>query len=158
MHMLLSEKAHITSILSAIPCIFLFYVQVINPSLPLLYNASVQCSFKYTLSYHILKKINLVISNLVIFYNVLETFPSIGRVRVKHRGMLLTIKGTIIRSGAMKMIEGERIYECRRCKHRLSLCASHLVILLVSILPTRLKIIEIFSQSINGIIDLFYQV
>ncbi|XP_075073551.1 putative DNA helicase MCM9 isoform X1 [Nicotiana tabacum] len=47
-----------------------------------------------------------------------ETFPSIGRVRVKHRGMLLTIKGTIIRSGAMKMIEGERIYECRRCKHR----------------------------------------
>ncbi|XP_060167896.1 probable DNA helicase MCM9 [Lycium barbarum] len=47
-----------------------------------------------------------------------ETFPSIGRVRVKHRGILLTIKGTVIRSGAVKMIEGERIYECRRCKHR----------------------------------------
>ncbi|KAK4340038.1 hypothetical protein RND71_041500 [Anisodus tanguticus] len=43
-----------------------------------------------------------------------ETFPSIGRVRVKHRGILLTIKGTVIRSGAVKMIEGERIYECRR--------------------------------------------
>ncbi|MCD7449644.1 DNA helicase mcm9 [Datura stramonium] len=49
-----------------------------------------------------------------------ETFPSIGRVRAKHRGILLTIKGTVIRSGAVKMIEGERIYECRRCKHRLS--------------------------------------
>ncbi|CAN4107941.1 unnamed protein product [Withania somnifera] len=47
-----------------------------------------------------------------------ETFPSIGRVRVKHRGILLTIKGTVIRSGAVKMIEGERVYECRRCKHR----------------------------------------
>ncbi|KAL3814390.1 hypothetical protein ACJIZ3_015658 [Penstemon smallii] len=47
-----------------------------------------------------------------------ETFPSIGRVRVKHRGILLTLKGTVIRSGAIKMIEGEKIYECRVCKHR----------------------------------------
>nr|DAD41036.1 TPA_asm: hypothetical protein HUJ06_015359 [Nelumbo nucifera] len=47
-----------------------------------------------------------------------ETFPSIGRVRVKHRGVLLTLKGTVIRSGSIKMIEGEREYECRKCKHR----------------------------------------
>ncbi|VFQ78231.1 unnamed protein product [Cuscuta campestris] len=47
-----------------------------------------------------------------------ETFPSIGRVRVKHRGILLTLKGTVIRSGPVKMIEGEKLYECRRCKHR----------------------------------------
>ncbi|KAF8406052.1 hypothetical protein HHK36_008132 [Tetracentron sinense] len=47
-----------------------------------------------------------------------ETFPSIGRVRVKHRGILLTVKGTVIRSGSIKMIEGEREYECRKCKHR----------------------------------------
>ncbi|KAI5661365.1 hypothetical protein M9H77_20688 [Catharanthus roseus] len=47
-----------------------------------------------------------------------ETFPSIGRVRVKHRGILLTLKGTVIRSGSVKMIEGEKIYECRTCKHR----------------------------------------
>lgn len=47
-----------------------------------------------------------------------ETFPSIGRVRVKHRGILLTVKGTVIRSGAIKMMEGERVYECRKCKHR----------------------------------------
>ncbi|XP_058087341.1 probable DNA helicase MCM9 isoform X2 [Magnolia sinica] len=46
-----------------------------------------------------------------------ETFPSIGRVRVKHRGILLTLKGTVIRSGAIKMIEGEREYQCRKCKH-----------------------------------------
>lgn len=52
---------------------------------------------------------------------VLETFPSIGRVRVKHRGILLTLKGTVVRSGAVKMIEGEKIYECRNCKHRYGL-------------------------------------
>lgn len=46
-----------------------------------------------------------------------ETFPSIGRVRVKHHGILLTLKGTVIRSGGIKMIEGERKYECRKCKH-----------------------------------------
>ncbi|XP_068637055.1 probable DNA helicase MCM9 isoform X2 [Aristolochia californica] len=46
-----------------------------------------------------------------------ETFPSIGSVRVKHRGILLTLKGTVIRSGGIKMIEGEREYECKKCKH-----------------------------------------
>lgn len=47
-----------------------------------------------------------------------ETFPSIGHVRVKHRGILLTLKGTVTRSGAIKMIEGMKIFECRVCKHR----------------------------------------
>ncbi|XP_076924852.1 putative DNA helicase MCM9 [Bidens hawaiensis] len=47
-----------------------------------------------------------------------EFCPSIGRIRVKHRGILLTLKGTVIRSGAVKMIEGEREYECRKCKYR----------------------------------------
>ncbi|XP_052193198.1 probable DNA helicase MCM9 isoform X2 [Diospyros lotus] len=47
-----------------------------------------------------------------------ETFPSIGRIRVKHRGILLTLKGTVIRSGAVKMIEGEREFICRKCKIR----------------------------------------
>ncbi|EOA30050.1 hypothetical protein CARUB_v10013156mg [Capsella rubella] len=45
-----------------------------------------------------------------------ETFPSIGRVRVKHRGILMMLKGTVIRSGAVKMYEGERMYRCRKCK------------------------------------------
>ncbi|XP_020255866.1 probable DNA helicase MCM9 isoform X2 [Asparagus officinalis] len=47
-----------------------------------------------------------------------ETFPSIGKVRVRHRGVLLTLKGTVIRSGTVKMIEGEREYQCSRCKYR----------------------------------------
>ncbi|KAK3414127.1 hypothetical protein EUGRSUZ_I02634 [Eucalyptus grandis] len=55
-----------------------------------------------------------------------ETFPTIGHVRVKHRGILLTLKGTVIRSGAVKMYEGSRWYKCRRCNYRstfeLSVC------------------------------------
>ncbi|XP_047064342.1 probable DNA helicase MCM9 [Lolium rigidum] len=47
-----------------------------------------------------------------------ESSPSIGKVRVKHRGILLTLKGTVIRSGGVKMIEGERWYQCRKCSHR----------------------------------------
>ncbi|CAM0951862.1 unnamed protein product [Alopecurus aequalis] len=47
-----------------------------------------------------------------------ESSPSIGKVRVKHRGILLTLKGTVIRSGGVKMIEGEREYQCRKCKYR----------------------------------------
>ncbi|WCJ18778.1 DNA replication licensing factor Mcm2 [Euphorbia peplus] len=46
-----------------------------------------------------------------------ETFPSIGRIRVKHIGILLTLKGTVIRSGAIKMYEGQRMYRCTKCKH-----------------------------------------
>ncbi|KAG2396242.1 DNA helicase [Vigna angularis] len=46
-----------------------------------------------------------------------ETFPSIGRVRVQHHGILLTLKGIVIRSGAMKMHEGERTYMCHKCKN-----------------------------------------
>lgn len=47
-----------------------------------------------------------------------ESSPSIGKVRVKHRGILLTLKGTVIRSGGVKMIEGEREYQCRKCSFR----------------------------------------
>ncbi|XP_062077081.1 probable DNA helicase MCM9 [Humulus lupulus] len=46
-----------------------------------------------------------------------DTFPRIGCVRVKHRGILLTLKGTVIRSGAIKMYEGERWYSCQKCQH-----------------------------------------
>ncbi|XP_026416439.1 probable DNA helicase MCM9 [Papaver somniferum] len=47
-----------------------------------------------------------------------EACPSIGKIRVKHRGKLLTLKGTVTRTGSIKMIEGERYYECRKCKFR----------------------------------------
>ncbi|EFJ34511.1 hypothetical protein SELMODRAFT_1994, partial [Selaginella moellendorffii] len=41
--------------------------------------------------------------------------------RVKHLGKLVTLKGTIIRSGGVKILEGEREYECTKCKHSFKL-------------------------------------
>ncbi|KAL3687364.1 hypothetical protein R1sor_013673 [Riccia sorocarpa] len=46
-----------------------------------------------------------------------ELRPSIRQIRVKDIGHLLTIQGTVIRSGAVKMLEGERVYRCTKCKH-----------------------------------------
>nr|CAB3470016.1 unnamed protein product [Digitaria exilis] len=51
-----------------------------------------------------------------------ETSPSIGKVRVKHMLKLITLKGTVIRSGGIKMIEYERMYMCRKCKDSFRCC------------------------------------
>ncbi|WOL08732.1 hypothetical protein Cni_G17485 [Canna indica] len=63
--------------------------------------------YKASKKFHVHVRINVAGSPL----ESPETFPSIGRVRVKHRGILLTLKGTVIRSGAPKMIEWEQTYE-----------------------------------------------
>jgi DNA replicative helicase MCM subunit Mcm2 (Cdc46/Mcm family) len=60
----------------------------------------------------------LLVWRVCLCVGVVETFPSIGSVRVKHRGILLTLKGTVIRSGAIKMYEGERWYICQKCNHK----------------------------------------
>ena len=51
-----------------------------------------------------------------------ETQPSISKIRVKDIGRLITVKGTVIRSGAIKLLEGERLYECNKCKFRYDSC------------------------------------
>jgi DNA helicase MCM9 len=56
-----------------------------------------------------------------------EASPSIGKVRVNHMRKLITLKGTVIRSGGVKMIEYERDYMCRKCQHRFVMHISGLV-------------------------------
>jgi len=51
-----------------------------------------------------------------------EASPSIGKVRANHMRKLITLKGTVIRSGGVKMIEYERDYMCRKCQHRFPVC------------------------------------
>ena len=53
-----------------------------------------------------------------VFCTFAEVSPSIGKVRVKYMRKLIALKGTVIRSGGVKMIEYERCYMCRKCKHR----------------------------------------
>jgi DNA helicase MCM9 len=40
-----------------------------------------------------------------------------------HVDKLLTIRGTIVRAGTVKLLEARRIYECARCKHRFVVAA-----------------------------------
>ncbi|GAQ89831.1 hypothetical protein (MCM9-like) [Klebsormidium nitens] len=47
-----------------------------------------------------------------------EMKPSISRIRCEDIGRILAVRGTIIRTGAVKMLEGEREYECAKCKLR----------------------------------------
>jgi len=37
---------------------------------------------------------------------------------IHDQGKIITIPGTVIRSGAIKMLESQREYECGRCSHR----------------------------------------
>ena len=75
------------------------------------------CLVGWFLLFLLLMFMDGIIDYFVMVMGFVETFPSVGRVRVKHRGILLTLKGTVIRSGAIKMYEGERMYQCRKCKH-----------------------------------------
>lgn len=80
-------------------------------------NALVRLWFCFLSNFLFLMFLDGINDWFVLVMGFVETFPSIGRVRVKHRGILLTLKGTLIRSGAIKMYEGERMYQCRKCKH-----------------------------------------
>eukprot|EP00897_Mesotaenium_endlicherianum_P009117 jgi/Mesen1/8233/ME000443S07381 len=47
-----------------------------------------------------------------------ELNPTIGKLRVCDERRLLRVRGTVIRAGSAQMLEGERDYECNKCKHR----------------------------------------
>ncbi|GBG90268.1 hypothetical protein CBR_g50446 [Chara braunii] len=48
----------------------------------------------------------------------LEVFPRISRIRCKDLARLITVKGTVIRTGTIKVLEAEREYECAKCQHK----------------------------------------
>lgn len=49
--------------------------------------------------------------------------PAIGDVSAAHIDKLLTIRGTIVRAGTVKLLEARRLYECTRCKYRFVVAA-----------------------------------
>jgi DNA helicase MCM9 len=52
-----------------------------------------------------------------------QVSPAIGDVSAAHIDKLLTIRGTIVRAGTVKLLEARRLYECTRCKHRFVVAA-----------------------------------
>ncbi|CAI5493652.1 unnamed protein product [Closterium sp. Naga37s-1] len=45
-----------------------------------------------------------------------EASPGIGALRVRHEGQLLTVTGTVVRTGTVQMLEGLRAFTCTTCK------------------------------------------
>ena len=47
-----------------------------------------------------------------------SVFPGIGSIRSCHVDKLLTVSGTVVRTGSVTMIESHKLYECTRCHDR----------------------------------------
>jgi DNA helicase MCM9 len=42
--------------------------------------------------------------------------PTIGRIGSSHIGRLITVCGTVVKTGPVKMFEFQRLMRCNRCK------------------------------------------
>lgn len=49
--------------------------------------------------------------------------PSVGDISSAHIDKLITVRGTVVRTGAVKLLEARRLYECTRCRHRFVVAA-----------------------------------
>ena len=45
-------------------------------------------------------------------------YPSIGNIRSCHVDKLITVTGTVVRTGSVTMIESHKLYQCARCYAR----------------------------------------
>lgn len=45
-------------------------------------------------------------------------YPSIGKIRSCHVDKLITVTGTVVRTGSVTMIESHKLYQCARCYAR----------------------------------------
>jgi len=49
--------------------------------------------------------------------------PPIWDISAGHIDRLITVKGTIVRTGSVKLLEARRLYECTKCRHRFVVAA-----------------------------------
>jgi DNA helicase MCM9 len=47
--------------------------------------------------------------------------PGIGGIRIYHTGRLITLAGTVVKTGPIQTMEAVRHYECTKCRHRWAL-------------------------------------
>ena len=50
--------------------------------------------------------------------------PAIGAIGVQHVGRLVTVSSVVVRRGPVKVLETQRLYECKACHHQCVLYAS----------------------------------
>lgn len=44
--------------------------------------------------------------------------PAICNLGSFHLGKLVTVRGTVVKAGPVKMFEAQKVYICNKCKHR----------------------------------------
>eukprot|EP00879_Flechtneria_rotunda_P024600 GHRR01026096.1.p1 GENE.GHRR01026096.1~~GHRR01026096.1.p1 ORF type:complete len:579 (+),score=182.66 GHRR01026096.1:450-2186(+) len=44
--------------------------------------------------------------------------PTISNIGSRHLGKLVTIRGTVVKAGPVKMLEAQKMFICNKCKHR----------------------------------------
>ena len=67
-------------------------------------------------------------------------YPSIGNIRSCHVNKLITVTGTVVRSGSVTMIESHKLYQCARCYARYTLgFTQHTLMLTCRLLRSSLK-------------------
>lgn len=44
--------------------------------------------------------------------------PAICNLGSFHMGKLVTVRGTVVKAGPVKMFESQKVYLCNKCKHR----------------------------------------
>jgi DNA helicase MCM9 len=49
--------------------------------------------------------------------------PRIADIGAAHIDRVITLRGTVVRTGAVKLLEARRLYECGRCRHRFVVAA-----------------------------------
>ena len=58
-----------------------------------------------------------------------QAAPDLGSIRSAHVGRLLCMRATVLRATAVQMLERQRTYACKKCKHRCAAvvtnCTSH---------------------------------
>jgi DNA helicase MCM9 len=44
--------------------------------------------------------------------------PAICNLGSFHLGRLVTVRGTVVKAGPVKMFEAQKVFMCNKCKHR----------------------------------------
>lgn len=50
--------------------------------------------------------------------HALRSAAGIAKIGSMHLGRLVTLSGTVVRTGPVKMFKAQRLFMCNKCKHK----------------------------------------
>eukprot|EP00887_Chlorella_sp_A99_P005567 scaffold1.g5567.t1 len=64
------------------------------------------------------ERVHVRLEGLALFLSNDGSGDSLSAVGAPHIGRLITVVGTVVKAGAVRVLEARRLFECTRCKHR----------------------------------------